>query len=81
MVAHGGGHANAGKLWIPIGCRARDAYTDKEHMRSTTYFGNNVKGGSVDGLPHGNRRYDAVGRTVGVPLTPPSIDHSQDPSV
>ena len=81
MVSHGGGHANAGKLWIPIGCRTRDAYTDKEHMRSTTYFGNNVKGGSVDGLTHGNRRYDAVGRTVGVPLTPPSIDHSQDPSV
>ena len=81
MVSHGDGHANCGKLWIPIGCRALDESTGKEHMRATTYFGNNLKASSVDGLTHGNRRYDAVGRTVGVPLTPPIRDHSQSDDV
>jgi len=81
MVSLGDGHFNCGKLWIPIGCRAEDRFTDKQHMLGTTYFGNNIKGGSVDNLQHGNRRYDALGRTVGVPLTPPITDHSQSDEI
>lgn len=81
MVSLGDGHFNCGKLWIPIGCRAEDRFTDKQHMLGTTYFGNNIKGGSVDNLQYGNRRYDALGRTVGVPLTPPITDHSQSDEI
>tara|TARA_R110000824_G_scaffold138805_1_gene303653 strand:- start:1066 stop:9207 length:8142 start_codon:yes stop_codon:yes gene_type:complete len=81
MVSHSAGHGNCGKLWIPIGCRALDAYTGKEHMRATTYLAGNNKGGVQDGMSHGNRRYDVLGRTVGVPLVPPGKDHSQTDDV
>ena len=75
------GHGNCGKLWIPIGCRALDAYTGKEHMRATTYLAGNNKDGIQDGMTHGNRRYDVLGRTIGVPLVPPGKDHSQSDDV
>ena len=81
MVSHNAGHGNCGKLWIPIGCRALDAYTGKEHMRATTYLANNTKNGNPDGLDYGNRRYDVLGKTVGVPLVPPGNDHSQSDDV
>ena len=85
MISHSNGHADCGKLWIPIGCRNRDqTKIDKpEHMHSTTFYANmqakdrsHVAGQKT--WENANHQYDALSRSPDVPMMPPPVDHSQD---
>ena len=83
MISHSNGHADCGKLWIPIGCRNKDQFTKKEHMHSTTFYANmqakdrsHVAGQKT--MEDANHQYDALSRSPNIPMMPPPIDHSQD---